>query len=111
MAAYLHEIAAKIHDLFTKTVEIAAKDRENQSLRLQLQQLNEKLVTTHLQGTNQERQQPKVMQKPQIKRSTEAEIEFRWRDGGKAPFKGPGNGLIVKRFSSYRILRYIHVFI
>ena len=44
--------------------------------------------------------QPNVVPKPKIK-STEAEIELKWRDEGEAPFKGLGLGSVVEGNMAY----------
>ena len=107
------EIKIKTCDLLAKTEQIAAQDQENGRLRMQLQRLvDNEQVTAQLQEMNQQlqrqiselqirnekhpQQPPKVVSKPQM-RSTEAdsETEFKWSNGGKAPFIDFGQGSVV----------------
>ena len=112
------QITTKTRELSAKTEQITAKDRENERLQMQVRELNQKLVdneqvTAQFQETNQQLQrqiselqilndehpqkQPKVVPKPQMKE----EVKFKWRDAGKAPFRGSQQGSVVDGSVAY----------
>ena len=106
------QIATYQQMISAKTDEIMDGEKKNERLRMQLLEVlvDNDQASAHLQETIQQLQRQnselKIQndyhtQKQSQLRSTENEIEFKWRDGGNAPFKGSRQGLVLRDNVAY----------